>query len=175
MTDTPPLGVAAADPSELPLDELRAQRRQLQLDDDAVSYARRIAQARLDLVAAEIGHRAAPHDAAAGAPSPDVDDELRDVLSAHLTGGPARPPRPTDDLSDHPLAVELDDLCARHGLGRMRSLEDAQLVVLTDVIGEFEAKVSADRRARYDRLDALSAELVRRYRNGEADIDSLPS
>ena len=35
------------------------------------------------------------------------------VLSQHLTGGPARPPRPTEDLSDHPLAVELDEFCAR--------------------------------------------------------------
>jgi len=26
----------------------------------------------------------------------------------------------------------------------------------------------------FDRLDALSAELVRRYRDGEADIDSIP-
>jgi hypothetical protein len=34
--------------------------------------------------------------------------------------------------------------------------------------------VSTDRRARFDRLDALSAELVRRYRDGEADVDSLP-
>jgi hypothetical protein len=30
-----------------------------------------------------------------------------------------------------------------------------------------------DRRARFDRLDALSAELVRRYRDGEADVDAL--
>jgi hypothetical protein len=34
--------------------------------------------------------------------------------------------------------------------------------------------VSADRRVRFDQLDALSAELVRRYRDGEANVDSLP-
>ena len=38
----------------LSLDELRAERNRLQHEDDAVSYVRRIAQARLDLVAAEL-------------------------------------------------------------------------------------------------------------------------
>jgi hypothetical protein len=155
------------DPSELSLEDLRNLRQQLQLEDDAVSYARRVAQARLDLVKAEAVHRS-DHSAAA------VDEELRTVLSSHLTGGPARPPRPTEDLSDHPLAVELDELCASKGLGRLKSLDDADLVALTDAIAEFESRVSSDRRTRFDQLDALSAELVRRYRDGEADVDSIP-
>ena len=33
--------------------------------------------------------------------------------------------------------------------------------------------MSDDRRARFDKLDALSAELVRRYRDGEASVDGL--
>ena len=156
------------DPTNLSLDELRSLRHQLQLEDDAVSYARRVAQARLDLVKAEANHRAAPSDVVVD------DDELRNVLSSHLTGGPARPPRPTEDLSDHPLAVELDELCASAGLGRLKTLDDAQVVALTEAIAEFEGRVSSDRRERFDQLDALSAELVRRYRDGEADVDSLP-
>ena len=156
------------DPSELSLSELRERRQQMQLEDDAVSYARRVAQARLDLVAAEGARRraqVADEDAAA--------DDLRTVLSHQLTGGPARPPRPTEDLSDHPLAVELDELCADGGLGHLRELDDAQLSALADSIGDFERRVSSDRRERFDRLDALSAELVRRYRDGEADVDTL--
>jgi hypothetical protein len=155
------------DPAELSLEDLRNLRQQLQLEDDAVSYARRVAQARLDLVKAEAVHRAEDSDAV-------VDDELRTVLSSHLTGGPARPPRPTEDLSDHPLAIELDELCATNGLGRLKSLDDAELVTLIEAIAAFEARVSTDRRTRFDQLDALSAELVRRYRDGEADVDSLP-
>jgi RsiG-like len=155
------------DPSELTLEELRSLRQQLQLEDDAVSYARRVAQARLDLVRAEARHRSTGSDAV-------VDEELRTVLSSHLTGGPARPPRPTEDLSDHPLAIELDEICASHGLGRLKSLDDAELSSLLDAVAAFEARVSSDRRARFERLDALSAELVRRYRDGEADVDSIP-
>lgn len=154
------------DPRDLPLDELRQLRQQLQLEDDAVSYARRVAQARLDLLKAEEVRRAADGEV-------EVAEELRTVLSKHLTGGPARPPRPTEDLSDHPLAVELDEVCARGGLGHVKELDDAALQSLTDAIAEFEARVSTDRRARFDQLDALSAELVRRYRDGEADVESL--
>ena len=155
------------DPADLSLEELRGLRQQLQLEDDAVSYARRVAQTRLDFLKAEANHRADKSDII-------VDDELRNVLSSHLTGGPARPPRPTEDLSDHPLALELDELCASAGLGRLKTLDDAQLVALTEAIAEFEGRVSSDRRERFDQLDALSAELVRRYRDGEADVDSLP-
>ncbi len=153
-----------SDPSELSLPELRSLRQQLQREDDAVSYARRVAQARLDLVKAETLRRTADSEAS---------DDLRTVLSQHLTGGPARPPRPTEDLSDHPLAVELDELCAEGGLGHIRELDDVQLAELAAAIGEFERRVSSDRRERFDRLDALSAELVRRYRDGEADVDTL--
>jgi hypothetical protein len=162
MTETP----ETPDPGSLSLDELRALRQQLQLEDDAVSYARRVAQARIDLVKAEEAHRTDSTDS-------EVGDELRSVLSQHLTGGPARPPRPTDDLSGHPLAIELDELCAAHGFGHLKQLDDAEIASLSASLAEFEARVSSDRRARFDRLDALSAELVRRYRDGEADIDSL--
>jgi hypothetical protein len=154
------------DPRDLSLDELRQLRQQLQLEDDVVSYARRVAQARLDIVAAEREHRTEHVEV-------EVGEELRSVLSHHLTGGPARPPRPTEDFSDHPLAVELDEVCAAGGLGRLRELDDAELVALSDAIAAFEARLSSDRRARFEQLDALSAELVRRYRDGEADVESL--
>ena len=168
MTDSDPIEPTdgPTDPVDLTLDELRRLRHDLQLDDDAVSYARRIAQARLDLVAAERDRRTS------GAATAST-DELRAVLSSHLTGGPARPPRPAEDLSDHPLAVELDEICSRHGLTRLPSLDLDELAALTDAIGTFEADVSARRRALFTRLDALSAELVRRYRDGHADVASL--
>ncbi len=154
------------DPTEMTLLELRSLRQRLQHEDDAVSYARRVAQARLDLLKSEAARRSDANDAEPTA-------ELRTVLSQHLTGGPARPPRPTEDLSDHPLAVELDEICSAGGLGHLKELDDAELAALTEKIAAFESRVSSDRRARFDRLDALSAELVRRYRDGEADVESI--
>ena len=164
MTDTDTQ--VSPDPADLSLDDLRALRQQLQHEDDVVSYARRVAQARMDLVKSEHARRAAGPDA-------DLNTQIGDVLRQHLTGGPARPPRPTEDLSDNALAEELDGVCAEHHFGRLEELDDAELETLSNAIGAFEGRVSSDRRERFDRLDALSAELVRRYRDGEANVDSL--
>lgn len=157
---------ATIDPAALTLDELRALRSELQQQDDVVSYARRVAQARLDLVKSELARRSSDGD---------VSEEVTDVLSRHLTGGPARPPRPAEDLSDDELSNELDTICSTHHYGRVEELVESELATLADAIGEFERRVSQDRRARFDKLDALSAELVRRYRDGEANVDSLLS
>lgn len=154
----------SADPTTLSLDELRAKRSEMQQRDDVVSYARRVAQARLDLVRTELARRNSDGD---------VSEEVTDVLSQHLTGGPARPPRPAEDLSDDALSLELDAICSAHHYGRVEDLDEVELGELADAIEEFEQRVSQDRRARFDRLDALSAELVRRYRDGEANVDTL--
>lgn len=154
----------SADPTTLSLDELRAKRSEMQQRDDVVSYARRVAQARLDLVRTELARRNSDGD---------VSEEVTDVLSQHLTGGPARPPRPAEDLSDDALSLELDAICSAHRYGRVEDLDEVELGELADAIEEFEQRVSQDRRARFDRLDALSAELVRRYRDGEANVDTL--
>ena len=153
-----------ADPTTLGLDELRTLRAEMQQRDDVVSYARRVAQARLDLVTSEMARRKSDGE---------VSDEVTDVLSQHLTGGPARPPRPAEDLSDDALSLELDAICREYHYGRVEDLDEAELSELAEAIEGFEQRVSHDRRARFDRLDALSAELVRRYRDGEADVDTL--
>lgn len=155
------------DPSTLSLEELRELRSRLQSEDDVVSYVRRVAQARLDLVRAERHHRERgdSHD--------DLPTELRVVLSQQLTAGPPRPPRPTPALEDAPLADELDRLCAQLGFSRLSELSADELDQLEHRLAQFERRISGDRRARYEQLDALSAELVRRYRNGEATVDGL--
>jgi hypothetical protein len=149
----------------MPLDELRAERAALQREDDAISYVRRIAQARLDLVDAEVERRRGERE--------DVTGALPSILGAHLTGATARPPRPAEESSDHPLAVELEDLCARLGADDVTSLNDAEVDELRIALLSYERARSQERRELYDRLDALSAELVRRYREGEADVDRL--
>lgn len=155
------------DPRALSLDELRSLRNRLQVEDDEVSYVRRVAQARVDLVRAEA------HRRDRGESNDDLSSELRVVLSTHLTGGAPRPPRPVDHVGDNALSDELDDVCTENGFGRLEQLSDDELGGLEHQLTAFERRVSDDRRDRYDRLDALSAELVRRYREGEATVDGL--
>lgn len=155
------------DPRSLTLDELRALRNQLQAEDDVVSYVRRVAQARVDLVRAE------QHRRERGERSEDLSSELRVVLSSHLTSGAPRPPRPVEDLGDNDLSNELDRICAEHGFSRLEDLTLEEMNKLEAELTAYERRVSDDRRERFDRLDALSAELVRRYRDGEASVDGL--
>lgn len=160
--------MTAIDPSTLDLDELRARRAQLQSEDDCVSYVRRVAQARLDLVRAERERRSNEHT------SMDLPSELRAVLAGQIVGSnQGRAPRPVVDVESNPLADELDLICAEFGFSRLDSLTPAELDVLDDKIAVFERNISADRRARFDLLDALSAELVRRYRDGSATVNPV--
>ena len=155
------------DPRQLSLVELRALRARLQNDDDAVSYVRRLAQARLDLVQAEKRRRVE------GDSQQQLSDELSTILSTHLTGGAPRPPRPAEDFSSHPLAEQFDDLADRAGDHDLASLSADELAQYADALFEFEQARSHERRELFTRIDQLSAELVRRYRDGEAEIDGL--
>jgi len=51
------------------------------------------------------------------------------------------------------------------------SLEELQDYVRA--LHEFEQARSGERKDLFTRIDALSAELVRRYRDGEANVDGL--
>jgi len=46
---------------------------------------------------------------------------------------------------------------------------------VAESLAGFERTVSALRRTLFDRIDAIEAELTRRYRTGEASVDSLLS
>ena len=154
------------DASLLTLDDLRSLRSDLQREDDAVSYVRRLAQARLDFVRAEMRHRddGTKHD---------ITDELPVILGSHLTGGAARPPRPADDFSGHPLALELEALCDDACSTDLPAMSNEELATYAARLDEFEQLRSHERQDLFVRIDALSAELVRRYRDGEANVDGL--
>ena len=145
----------------LALDQLKARRRELQEVDDAVSYVRRVAQGRADLAKAELARRGAHRE---------TDLDLRHVLGDHLLGASERPPRPVEDQSDHPRAVELDQLCAELGFGRLDELDDEALAELVAALDSFEARISDERRQVYAELDDLTDELVRLYAE-QTDIE----
>lgn len=152
--------------SELTLDDLRSLRADLQREDDAVSYVRRLAQARLDIVRAEMRHRAE-------GTKRDITGEIPNILGSHLTGGAARPPRPADDFSTHPLALALEELCDDAVSTDLPAMTHEELASYASRLHDFEQARSHERRDLFNRIDALSAELVRRYRDGEANVDGL--
>jgi hypothetical protein len=71
------------------------------------------------------------------------------------------------------LLTEFDALCDQLGFDNMADLDDAGLQALESGLKAFETNQSDIRRQLFDRIDALTAELVRRYRDGDASVDTL--
>jgi hypothetical protein len=151
----------------LSLSELRALRGALQEEEDAVSFVRRIAQGRLDVVREERARRAAGGHADASA------GELAAVFGQQQGGGSARPPRDTEVPAHHPRLEQLTALCDQLHFADFAELDDRELQELETGLIDFELAQSIDRKELFGRIDALSAELVARYKTGGASVDSL--
>jgi len=151
-----------SDATHLPLSDLRAQRNALQRQEDAVSFVRRLTQGRIDLVLDEERRRATK----APAPSGTLTERLANVFGQEHGGGSARPPRETDVPADHPLLVQLDELCEEFSFENLESLTDADISALRDALTLFEQSCSQQRHQMFEQIDALTAELVARLRDG---------
>ena len=147
-----------------PVAEIRAQRNALQGEEDAISFVRRLAQGRLDLVHDEQRRRADGDDAPVGT----LAERLAEVFGQQHGGGSARPPRETNVPSDHPLVVELDEVCATYQFESMENVDDRTLAELEGALSMFEKECSRRRHELFERIDALTAELVRRVRESGA-------
>ncbi len=151
-----------SDATHLSLSDLRAQRNALQRQEDAVSFVRRLTQGRIDLVLDEERRRATK----APAPSGTLTQRLANVFGQEHGGGSARPPRETDVPADHPLLVQLDELCEEFSFENLESLTDADISALRDALTMFEQSCSQQRHQMFEQIDALTAELVARLRDG---------
>ncbi len=160
-----------ADLGSLPLDEIRSKRSECQQVEVGLSYVRRLAQGRLDIVHAEMERRS-------GAQSEDlaeVVDHLVDILSdkVHAPGSGRLPLLMAPDVESEDLTGELDSIAGIDRLGDLASLSDDELAGMAEKLGQFEATVSAQRRALHERIDLLQEEIVGRYKSGRASVDNL--
>ncbi|MET9852362.1 ABC transporter substrate-binding protein [Streptomyces sp. NPDC006450] len=158
--------VPSAATTALGLPELRGLRRDAQRDEADLSYVRRLLQGRIDILRAELARRTDPE-----APVVDRLSEIladapssRSASARHVTLGTPHGEEyrllAAEMLSD----VELSDLGARtdeelhEGMGRLV---------------RYEQQVSRRRQQLQRTADDCSAEITRRYREGEAQVDDL--
>ncbi len=160
-----------ADLEDLPIESVRARRDECVVVETGLSYLRRMVQGPLDIVGRDLVRREV-----GGQPDRAA---LIDELPGILADGP-RPPgngRLSQSLEpvdiDPVLAGELDALVGGGAIADVTNLGDRDLLELQDRLTDFEHRVSERRRAFFERIDALQAELTRRYRTGEATVDSL--
>lgn len=151
---------------------LRAARSRCRDLETSLSYLRRLAQARSDIVAAELARRAEGGDPSSVA---ELVERLPTVLADQPTSGPAGPmPQSlTPPKLEGELAEELAEMEVGSHLDELATLPTDELAATRDRLNDFEGRVSGLRRALFDRIDTLGAELGRRYRDGEVDITSV--
>ncbi|WP_433546889.1 ABC transporter substrate-binding protein [Streptomyces sp. CA-294286] len=150
----------------LGLPELRTLRRDAQRDEADLSYVRRLLHGRIDILRAELGRR--------GGPQSPVVERLSEILAdspsshrssaRHVTLSTPRSEQYRRLAADMLAEVELSDLDAR---------TDEELHAgMRRLIG-YEQQVSGQRQQLQRTADECSAEIARRYREGEAQVDDL--
>jgi hypothetical protein len=158
----------------LPIAEIRSRRDQATEVEVGLSYVRRLIQGRLDIVAAEIHQRESGHP---GGDLADLVQRLPEILGERMRApGTGRLPTimaPAE--SEISELSRLDAIVDAEGLASLPELSDRQLRDVADALADFEQEVSAGRRAVFDVIDRLQDELVRRYKSGEATVDTLLS
>lgn len=148
------------------LEEVRALRTEAEQEEVDLSYIRRMVQGRIDILRAELGRRA-------GAPG-ELVDRLASILAEdrrpparglgrHSTLEPTRAAEHRRYVEQLVHDAELSDVA--------RSEEELEQALET-LVGE-ERKLSGKRREVQAVMDACSAEITRRYREGEADVSAL--
>lgn len=157
-----------------PLETVRARRDESNEIEIGLSYVRRIVQGRLDIVMAERQSRSeggAPGDASR------LVDQLPSILSEHVhaPGLGRLPTLMAPGRLDPDLELRLEAALPARRLAGLPELADEELEASIERLAEFERTVSGDRRAVFEVLDRLQSEIVRRYRSGEASVDSLLS
>ncbi|MDQ6727823.1 MAG: hypothetical protein M3066_16910 [Actinomycetota bacterium] len=154
-----------------PIEEIRAMRAECRAVEDKVSYLRRMVQGRLDIVAADLRRRSE-----GGSPSdlPGLVDRLPDILgSESRAAGPGRLPSGLVSVDDDDLTADLDTVAGPGVLDALPDLTDEAVADLGRRIGDLERQVSDRRKGLFSRIDALQAELARRYRTGEANVGTV--
>ena len=151
------------------LDDLRSQRRRAQEDEADLSYLRRLLQGRVDILCAELarrsGRRAAPDTLLEQLPVilADLPSQVRSS-ARHVTLGT---PRSAEFQS---LADEIMDDIA---FADPEAQSDAALQAACIRLTTHERAISLRRQGLQRTVDECSAEITRRYREGEARVDDL--
>lgn len=157
-----------ANPGALTTAELRSARAALQMQEDVISFVRRMAQGRCDLARDEQRRRVD------GTPASGMSVvDIANVFGQEHGGGSSRPPRETNISAEHLLVVELEKLCEKVGFGELRTLDDDALEDAVKQIENFELLRSVERKSLFVKIDTLTTELVKRYKDGGANVDSL--
>lgn len=175
MADRPALESILADAyleglRERNMDEIRGIRAECETLETELSFERRLLQGRVDIIKDELERRAEGRTSSAA----ELITRLPSIL-ADTPSGTQRGNRLVRIMAPGDVQRIERDLDERLGmsLGDVAGATTAVLEGALGRLGDHEVEVSSQRRLLHQRLDAVQAEMARRYRDGEADVDSL--
>ena len=147
------------------IDDLRAMHEETMEVETELSYVRRLAQARIEIVNAELDRRG--RGGSVG--------DLVAMLPTILTDDHPRPDPATSRLPRHLApspAIEwrrgLESLITDATLVNLPTIPEDELRVTLDQLGTLEREVSERRRALHRVIDGIEAELASRHKVGRA-------
>ncbi|MEY9962798.1 hypothetical protein ABIA33_000824 [Streptacidiphilus sp. MAP12-16] len=157
--------------TSLGLDELRVLRRQAQEDEADLSYLRRLLQGRVDILRAELTRRSG---------RPSAADTLLEQLAEILTDLPSQVRSSARHVTlNTPRSEEYralaDELMHDIALADLEAQPDSALQAACIRLTAHERTISQRRQGLQRTVDGCSAEITRRYREGEARVDDLLS
>jgi hypothetical protein len=151
--------------------ELRNLRDRLNGVEAGLSFGRRMAQGRLDIVQAEAEARRGG--------DPTVAAELLGSLPHVLAGNTrsATAPRPMREIELPDFASELveatDAIVSPKELSDLGTLSDDELAQVAESLGDHERTVSLTRMNVHRIIDQVQEQIIGRYRDGAASVDDL--
>ena len=150
------------------IDELKSMRDECAEAENEISFERRLCQARLDILSAELDHR----EGKAG----DVISRLPEILAQEGGGNAMLPDRAPDmtapEGADKPRR-RVEEIVGEQTLLRLPDLDVEEIRTIIDKLGEHERNLSRNRRHLHEILDRIQAEMVGRYTKGEANPDAI--
>ena len=153
--------------ADAPLSDVRALRVEAEQEEVDLSYVRRLIQGRLDVLRAELNRRDGSGKNLVDDLAGILADEPRSPargLGRHSNIEPGRVDSHRRYVEALVADVDLSDVSAR-------TVDD--LAHGMRVLSEEEQKLSVKRRDVQKVMDACTAEVTRRYRDGEADVNAL--
>jgi hypothetical protein len=154
--------------ADLPLAEVRSLRDEARQEETDLSYLRRLLQGRIDIVGAELARRSGKAD------EQGLVSELPRILATSArTPAQGLGRHQTVEPSNAGSTRRIEEQIASMDVSNVGTGDAESLHRLLGELATTEAGISAQRRAVQEVFDAASAEIIRRYREGQADVGEL--
>jgi hypothetical protein len=157
---------------------LRTLRRDALEQEADLSYLRRLLQGRVDILRAELDRRTLDSHAPAGRTRPVHPDTLLHQLPRILADAPSNVRQSARHVTlgtprGEQYQAQADALMGDVQLADLAAHASAELLAALDRLTAHEREVSGRRQALQRTADGCSAEITRRYREGEARVEDL--